>query len=63
MLIIFGKKICSECQEAKKALEADGIVYKYIDLDNMDTEEMALAAWHNALAEGVVLPMIVRDDR
>lgn len=59
MYIIFGKKMCSGCQEARRAFEADGIEFKYIDLDNMNAEEKATAAWYEALKEDVVLPYIV----
>lgn len=59
MYIIFGKNICSGCQEAIKTFEADGIDFKYIDLDNMTPEEKAIAAWYEALGEDVVLPYIV----
>ncbi|MFW9899724.1 MAG: arsenate reductase family protein [Candidatus Thorarchaeota archaeon] len=62
MYIIFGKKICSACQEAKKTFEEDGIDYKYIDLDNMNLEEKATAAWYEALKEDIMLPYIINTD-
>jgi len=62
MYIIFGKSMCSACQEAKKAFEADGVEFKYIDLNHMNFEEKATAAWYEALKEDVVLPYIVNTD-
>lgn len=54
--------MCSACQEAKRIFEGDGLDFKYIDLDNMTTEEKTTAAWYEALKEGVVLPYIVDVD-
>ncbi len=59
MLIVFGRKMCSACQEAKRTFEGDGLDFEYIDLDNMTPEERAAAAWYEALREDVVLPYIV----
>ena len=62
MIYIFGKKMCSACQKAKQSFEADGIDFQYIDLDDMTRDQMAFAALHGAMTEGVVLPIIVSDD-
>lgn len=62
MILIFGKGLCSKCQEAKKAFEADGIDHKYIDLNNMTPDQRVLAIFYGALVEEVPLPVIVRAD-
>lgn len=62
MYIIFGRKMCSACEEAKKNCKKDRINYKYIDLDNMSEEERHLAIYHEALKEGRELPYKVNID-
>lgn len=62
MKLIFGRKLCSECQEAKRALEADGIEFRYIDVDDLDRDDLALAAYHEVLKEKAVLPIIVDEE-
>ncbi len=62
MYIIFGKNICSACQEAKRIFEGDGLDFRYIDLDNMTPGEKAIAAWYEALREDIALPYIVNPE-
>ena len=61
MIYIFGKELCSECQEAKKVFDGDGVKYKFIDVDEMGADEMALAAYYGVLNEHALLPIIVKE--
>ncbi len=61
MIYIFGRELCSECQAAKKVFDGDGVEYKFIDLDEMGVDEMALAAYYGLLADNIELPVIVRE--
>jgi len=36
MKIIFGRKLCSACQDKKAEFDKAGVEYKYFDLDTID---------------------------
>lgn len=62
MYIIFGRKICSGCQDVCKKFESDGIDFEYIDLDKMREEQRQLAIYYEAFKEGRELPYIINTD-
>lgn len=61
MIYIFGRKQCTGCQEAKKTMEGDGIDFKFINLDDMDADSLALATYYEILVGNKTLPVIVED--
>ena len=54
LTLIFGRKLCSACQERKKNLKS---WERYIDLDNMTSKEEALLAYCGGIKEGETLPL------
>ena len=60
MIKLFGKKLCSACQEKKAELEAQGIEYRYYDLDT--PEGLAEAAYYGLLDMRHSLPIILEED-
>ena len=60
MLKVFGKKLCSACQEKKAELDAKGVEYIYFDLDT--AEGLAEAAFYGILGKNITLPFIIQDD-
>ena len=58
MKIIFGKKLCVNCQEKKKKLNKKGIKYRYFDLDTY--EGLAMAAYLDVnFSNNVELPIVM----
>jgi len=58
MKLLFGKKICSACQQKKAEFDEAGIEYKYFDLDTRD----GLAEYaYRGLPEKQVLPVVVEE--
>lgn len=60
MKILFGKKMCSECQKIKKEYDEKGVKYIYHDLDT--TDGLASAAYEEVLKDNMVLPIIIEGD-
>ena len=55
--LLFGKKMCSACQELKEKFNKENIEYEYYDLDTVDG--LAIAAMYDV----VILPkVIILDD-
>ena len=60
MIKIFGRALCSACQEKKAEFEAQGVTYAYFDLDT--PEGLAEAAFHGLLGGKLSLPIIMEED-
>ena len=58
MKIIFGRKLCSACQDKKAEFDKAGVEYKYFDLDTID----GLAEYaYRGLPEKQVLPIVLEE--
>jgi len=57
MILVFGKKLCSACQEKKKELDKKRIPYIYYDLDTPDG--LMEAAARGILKDDIELPIII----
>jgi len=60
MIKIFGKKLCSACQEKKAELDAQGVTYQFFDLDTADG--LVEAAFDGVLGRNLPLPIILEVD-
>jgi len=65
MILIFGRKRCSGCQdklaELKKEEKIEGKDYKYYDIDN-DPEGLSILCSYGKFGDGMVLPIIIDTD-
>jgi hypothetical protein len=64
MKIVFGKERCKGCKEACKALEGDGIEYKFVpvDYDNvLDADMLAMGVYYGVFNFDAVYPIIIDD--
>lgn len=55
MKLLFGKKLCSACQDKKKEFDKAGIEYKYFDLET--SEGLSKAAFYGVLHKP--LPVVI----
>jgi len=55
LILLFGRKLCSACQDRKKELEKAGTPYEYHDLD--DSDGLAMAAYYGVLRDNQPLPI------
>lgn len=55
MILLFGRKLCSACQDRKKELSESNTPYEYYDLD--DSDGLAMAAYYGILGANRPLPI------
>lgn len=60
MIKLFGKTLCSACQQQKKEFDAAGIHYEYYDLDTV--HGMAEAAYRGILKDNMILPILIDEE-
>lgn len=59
MKVIFGKEMCSGCQELKKELTKKGEKFKYYDIDK-DAEGLAILAYKGLINNP--LPIVLEEE-
>lgn len=58
MILLFGRKICSACQDKKAEFDKAGVEYKYYDLDTFE----GLAEYtFRGFPEKQALPIVVEE--
>ena len=70
MLNLYGSKICSDCVEAKAALEAQGVPFEYVEITESVANMRDFLHYRDtepALAEGkaegrICIPFLVSED-
>lgn len=60
MKVIFGREMCSGCQETKKRFKEEGVEFKYYDIDT-DPEALAILSMMGIYGKGgdLELPIIL----